>query len=520
MENTRKSLDKDPGFGGTQKSPISDVIDSLSPLERKIVPYLNLNLEEIIEKSGLDKTSVLRALDFLENKSVLKVNSEKKKIVDLGTNGIYYKKNHLPERKLLILFETKNHVQLEEAKKLSKLSDNEFRVSLGVLKKKALINLQNGKMSLAASKEELTKKFPEEKFLEILPKEKESLTPEELFAFEKLQKRKDIVELSEQRIISFTLTDLGKTIAGKEIKSDLLEDVTSSLIKSGVKNKKFRRYDIQAQVPQIFGGKKHFVNQSIEYAKKIWKDLGFQEMTGTLTETSFWNFDTLFTAQDHPTREMHDTFFIKGVKGKLPNKEIVKSVKRSHETGVDGSKGWNYQWSAEESIKVALRTHTTSLSVRTLASLKPEDMPAKFFAIGKVFRNETIDWSHGIEFYQTEGIVVDPNANFRHLLGYLKEFYEKMGFKKIRFRPGYFPYTEPSVEIDAFHPEKQVWLELGGAGIFRPEVTVPLLGKPIPVLAWGQGLDRIIMDFYKIKDLREMYNNDIKNLRNKRMWTK
>jgi phenylalanyl-tRNA synthetase alpha chain len=243
-------------------------------------------------------------------------------------------------------------------------------------------------------------------------------------------------------------------------------------------------------------------------------------MDGNLIESSFWNFDSLFTAQDHPAREMQDTFFIKNKESKLPDKKIIDNIKKAHEGKIKGSKGWQYEWKETEAKKVVLRTHATTLSARTLAKLKPEEIPAKYFAIGKVFRNETIDWSHGIEFYQTEGIVVDPNANFRHLLGYIKEFYKKMGFEKIRFRPSYFPYTEPSVEIDAFHPERKIWLELGGAGIFRPEVTIPLLGKNIPVLAWGQGLDRIIMDFYKIKDLREMYSNDIKSLRNKKIWTK
>jgi phenylalanyl-tRNA synthetase alpha chain len=147
-------------------------------------------------------------------------------------------------------------------------------------------------------------------------------------------------------------------------------------------------------------------------------------------------------------------------------------------------------------------------------------LPAKFFAIGKVFRNETVDWKHGFEFYQSEGIVVDPNANFRHLLGYLKEFYKKMGYEKIKFVPSFFAYTEPSVEVQVWHPVRKEWVELGGAGMFRPEVTTPLLGKPIPVLAWGQGFDRIITEFYKIKDLRELYNNDIKELRQKKFWTK
>ena len=158
------------------------------------------------------------------------------------------------------------------------------------------------------------------------------------------------------------------------------------------------------------------------------------------------------------------------------------------------------------------------MSAQTLSKLKSGDLPAKFFAIGKNFRNETVDWSHGFEFHQSEGIVVDENADFRHLLGYLKQFFKKMGFKKIRFRPGFFSYTEPSVEVDVWHPGKKVWLELGGAGMFRPEMTIPLFGKHIPVLAWGMGPDRIITDYYNIKDLRELYENDLTKLRKMKFW--
>ena len=217
------------------------------------------------------------------------------------------------------------------------------------------------------------------------------------------------------------------------------------------------------------------------------------------------------------------TFFL-DKKTDLPDKRIVNAVKQAHETGIgkgsEKSKGWQYSWDEEEAKTLVLRTHTTCLSAQTLANLKQEDIPAKFFAIGKCFRNETVDWSHGFEFNQTEGIVVDEKTNFRHLLGYLKQLFEKMGFEKIRFRPSYFPYTEPSVEIDIFHPEKKVWFELGGAGIFRPEVTIPLLGKHIPVLAWGPGFDRILMDYYKIKDLRELYKNDLSQLRKIKFWIK
>jgi phenylalanyl-tRNA synthetase alpha chain len=246
-------------------------------------------------------------------------------------------------------------------------------------------------------------------------------------------------------------------------------------------------------------------------------------MTGSLAQSGFWNFDALFTAQDHPVREMQDTFFIKNKTSKLPDKRILQAVKDAHEGNIKGSKGWQYKWIEEPAKSVLLRTHTTCVSSQTLTKLKNlklEDKKGKYFAIGKCFRNETVDWSHGFEFNQTEGIVIDPDANFRHLLGYLKEFYKKMGFEKVRFAPAYFPYTEPSVEGSVWIQEKQKWMEVIAAGIFRPEVVKPLLGENIPVLAWGPGFDRLIMLAYGIKDLREMYKNDLNKLRKIKFWTK
>lgn len=340
-----------------------------------------------------------------------------------------------------------------------------------------------------------------------------------LHAVKNLKKRKEIIELREEKKTFIVLTQTGKEIAGQKMDIDLIEEVTPEIIKDWTKGKKFRRYDIHASVPKIYGGKKHFVNQSIEHAKRIWLDLGFKEMSGPLVETSFWVFDALFTPQDHPARDMQDTFFIKDVKGVLPAAEIVKRVKQAHESGVLGSKGWRYSWKKEEAKKVVMRTHTTCLSARILASLKnAKNKTGKYFSVGKCFRNETLDWSHGFEFNQNEGIVVYENGNFRNLLGYLKEFFTKMGFSDIKFVPSFFAYTEPSVEIYGYHDGRKKWIEIGGAGIFRPEVVVPLLGEYIPVLAWGPGFDRIIMDKHEITDLREMYENDIKKLRDKKVW--
>jgi len=499
------------------------IIESLSQNERKIIPYLKeKNVEEISKKSKLDKTSVLRALDYLENKNIIKISYDKKTRIELGVNGALYRKKGLPERRLLNILNEKRILSLQEAQKFSALSEEEFRASIGALKKKAMIDLKNEKLILNSSKEEISKKFLEEKFIDLLPLNDEALSPEQKYALDSLKKRRDIVNIKEIKETKIELTDIGKKLTSHEIKDqNFIETLTSEMLKkdSSWKGKKFRRYDMLSLVPEISGGKRHFVNQSMDYARKIWTEMGFKEMTGNMTVNSFWNFDALFTAQDHPVREMQDTFFI-NKNSELPDKKIVEKVKKSHETGVAGSKGWQYKWDEEKAKKMLLRTHTTCLSSQTLAKLTPQDLPAKFFAIGKCFRNETVDWSHGFEFNQTEGIVIDPDANLRHLLGYLKQFYKKMGFEKIRFRPSFFPYTEPSLEIDAWYPEKKIWMEIGGAGIFRPEVTEPLLGKPIPVLAWGPGFDRMIMNIFNIKDLRELYKNDITQLRKIKFMTK
>ncbi len=501
---------------------IKKIVESLSPNERKILPYLDDNLNQICEKSNLDTVSVMRALEYLKNKEIINLTYTTKKIIETGVNGSLYKRKGLPERRLLDLLDEKRILKLQEAQKQSKLSDDEFKASLGALKHKALVEVKNGNLIFEGNKAEISKKSLEESFLESLPLEQNSLDPEQLHALKILEKRKGIIQIREIKKATIKLTEIGKKVSeSKDKTEESIEQITTAILAKDSlwKGKKFRRYDVSSPVPKISGGKRHFVNQAADYARKIWTEMGFKEMSGDMVISSFWNFDSLFTAQDHPVREMQDTFFL-SEKTSLPDKKIVKGIKRSHEQGTKGSKGWQYSWNEEEAKKLVLRTHTTSLSSQTLTKIKQKDIPAKFFALGKCFRNETVDWSHGFEFNQTEGIVIDPNANFRHLLGYLKQFFNKMGFDKIRFRPAYFPYTEPSVEIDVWHPEKRIWLELGGAGIFRPEVTIPLLGKHIPVLAWGPGFDRAIMDYYEIKDLREVYKNDLTKLRKMKFWIK
>ena len=256
-------------------------------------------------------------------------------------------------------------------------------------------------------------------------------------------------------------------------------------------------------------GKNHPITRIAKRIKGIMSEMGFEEIEGDIIESSFWNFDALFQPQDHPARELADTFYI-DKKFQLPkDKSLVERIKKSHETG------WRYDWNPDEACKAVLRTHTTCLSARRLASLK-DKKPHKYFAIGKVFRNEATDYKHLAEFYQVEGIIAWENACFTDLLGTLKEFYRKLGFEKIRFRPSFFPYTEPSLEVEVYFEKKKQWLELGGAGIFRPEVTIPL-GVKVPVIAWGLGLDRMAMVALDINDIRDLFSTDLDFIRTKRI---
>ncbi len=488
---------------------MKDLIDKLHPLERSLISFLKngKSVKELSSESGLKEIEVTRAIQWLENKNVLKIKSSVKEVISLDKNGEKYLKEGLPERKFLESL--KGEMGLDKLQQVSGLDKNEVNISLGLLKKKGCIGFDNGLISITETgKGFLSKTSLEEKFFSVLPLEIKELSDEEKYAFNELKKRKQIVKVDMVKEKVITLTKRGKELSKLKLKGKYIESLTPAMLKSGYwKGKKFRKYDVSVNVPKVYAGKRHFVKEANNLMKKIWVEMGFKEMTGDIVNSGFWNFDALFTAQDHPVREMHDTFFVKS-KSKLP--KLSSNVKKMHEDV------WGYKWDAKEAEKTVLRTHTTVLSAKTLAELK--EFPAKFFALGRNYRNEALDWCHLFELNQTEGIVVDEGANFRHLLGYLKQFFSKMGYEKVRFRPAYFPYTEPSVEIDVYVPEKGTWMELGGAGIFRPEVVIPLLGKWVPVLAWGPGSDRILMGYYGLKDIRDLFKNDLKQLKEMKCW--
>jgi phenylalanyl-tRNA synthetase alpha chain len=504
------------------------IADGLHPLERKILPLIaRHNSTVLLEKaSGLKDVEVSRALQWLKNKNLIDVKEESKQIVDLDKNGKLYLKQGLPERSFLNALN--KEMSMKDIEKASKLSKEEVQVSLGLLKRKNAINISKKGNDVFISLTDvgrniLKKDTAEELFLKKnFPIDPKSLSQEELFTYNELLKRRNILLIDVQKVKSVTLSKDGFELLQNfdSINKNVIDSLTQDIIKSRSWNgKEFRSYDLKSQVPKIVYGKKHFENEAIDYVKSIWMNLGFKEMSGTMVQSAFWDLDALFVPQDHPAREMQDTFYLKKPSiAKIPE-DLKKKVKAVHETGADtGSSGWGAVWSEEKAKQLMLRTHTTVLSAHTISKLKKEDLPIKYFNVGKVFRNEAVDWKHAFEFYQTEGIVVDPNATFTDLVGYLREFFKAMGYDKIRLRPGHFPYTEPSIEIEVYNKERNSWIELGGAGIFRPEVTKTLMGFECPVLAWGLGFGRITTQYYNIKDIRDFNRNDIKQLRSMKKW--
>jgi phenylalanyl-tRNA synthetase alpha chain len=270
----------------------------------------------------------------------------------------------------------------------------------------------------------------------------------------------------------------------------------------------FRPYDMGLAADPAFPGKVHPFRRVLEKTRRVFLELGFTEITSPFVESGFWDFDALFQPQDHPAREMQDTFYLdRPGRCPLPAPEVVDVVRRAHEDGGNtGGIGWGYRWSEEPASRAVLRTHTTAATVRAL-SRNPRP-PQKVFCVGKVFRRETVDYKHLPVFHQVDGIIVDEHASFARLLGTLDAFYRKMGFDKFEFRPAFFPYTEPSVEIFVWFESKRDWVEMGGAGVFRPEVTRPF-GCEVPVLAWGLGLERLGMLSLGLTDIRQLYVADL-----------
>ncbi len=346
----------------------------------------------------------------------------------------------------------------------------------------------------------------------------ESADPRLSAGAEFLKGRRELVSVRERSRRSLALTAAGRALAADVASGSVSElrevnELTPELLSDGSwRNVDFRRYDVSLAADRVHPGKTHPLMRVIDKVRLAYLELGFSEAGCEMAESAFWDFDCLFQPQDHPAREMQDTFYLKQPsRYELPaDSGLVDRIRRTHEDGGDtGSKGWRYQWSAERASQVVLRTHMTASSIRAIS--REPHAPSKVFSIGRVFRRETVDNTHLPEFHQVDGIIIDEHASLATLMGTLGKFYERLGINDIKLKPAFFPYTEPSVEVHIKWGD--TWMEMGGAGIFRPEVTQPF-GVRHPVLAWGLGIERLAMAYYGVRVIKDLYQSDLSWLQN------
>jgi len=449
-------------------------------IEKKIITSLKENpiqTPETLEKSTqLLPDQIRRGIEWLKLKNLAIVDESKSSTISLGKNGLDSFEKGLPERRLLNLVKNGPRKLSDLQKELGFI----FGPAMGLCRKNNWIETSSDQIILKTTPSIL----PGEKTIQQIGKNKLSKEQIDKIDLTELLKRPDFIVEDIIKSKKISLTASAKSI-----------DISNT---SGA-------IDVEAEVPEIFVARTHPLKDTIDEIREIFVTLGFSEILGNMTQSSFWNFDALFTPQDHPARELQDTFFLDGISvKKFATPEQINKVSNSHK------KNWRYQWDINEARKMVLRTHTTCVTIKHLAENKPDE--ARIFSLGRVFRNEKVSYKHLVEFNQIEGIVVGKDANLRNLMGIQREFYKRIGITKIKFWPTFFPYTEPSLQTMVYNEKLGKWIELFGMGIFRPEVTKPL-GITKPVLAWGGGIERIAMLKYGLDDVREFYNNNLGWLR-------
>ncbi len=403
--------------------------------------------------------------------------------------GKAYAQNGLPETQLLRFIlpgTTLTDLQKHGA----------FKIGFGQLRKKGLVKVEGTSVAktpgASTDVDEAALKNPSDAD----PRTKELI-------------KRGIIQESETVRYSIAITTAGLALVkqGLDLRGETGTITRDQIISGEWKNLNLRKYDVSKLPKKAYPGKIHPYQRIIGEMREILLEMGFTELYGGIVQQSYWNFDALFQPQDHPAREMQDTFYLRET---LPLPKGYEKVKAMHECGGEtSSTGWGGVWKEEKAEQCVLRTHTTSVSIQYLAN--NPNPPVKAFCVGRVYRRETIDTTHLAEFEQLEGIVMDENVSFGNLLGILREFYNRMGFESVRFKPSFYPYTEPSLDAEVY-VDGIGWIEMGGAGIFREEVTAPI-GINYPVLAWGLGVSRIAMLRLGLKDLRLLHKSDVAFLR-------
>jgi phenylalanyl-tRNA synthetase alpha chain len=487
------------------------------------------SVEQLIGACGFPDTAVMRTALTLQEKSYITIHAEHQNVIKLTAEGKQYAKNGLPERNLILtVAQLRGTADLQKAAKQAGIEPQFIQIALGwaIRKKWAIYASENN--TIRISEPLLHQAFIPEGCDETLLKylnDKKQATLEDLNSSELIEaaeqlKKRQLLTIEPKTARTLQITPQGKKAAmeSKTAPQEITQLTPELIITGKWHTAKLQKYNIQAPVAKTYPGKKHPYLQFLDEVRAKLVNLGFQEMAGTSVETSFFNFDALYTPQDHPARETSDIYYIKDPQyGDISqHATTVQHVAETHENGwKTGSTGWEYKYSLLTAQRLILRGHGTCLSARTLES-KNLEIPSKHFSIARVYRPEITDKTHLSEFNQVEGIIIDENLTLKDLLGVLGKFaMEIAGADKVCFKPDYFPFTEPSVELSAYK-EGYGWVEFGGSGIFRPEVTLPL-GVKEPVIAWGLGVDRLFMMRAGIDDIRMIFSQDLDWLRRKQV---
>lgn len=510
---------------------IGQLIAGLHPLERKALSAFAQQASvwdhELLQRTGLDESRLAMALGWLLAKEVLAVEyQETKKFVAITEIGKKYASNGLPENRIIDLIKTQQDISISELRQRLNLEQLELSTAIGNLKDFSSVSIGKGGFLtlLFQGKSALHRIERLTNILRVLqsesPKNLDSFNDDErqflTGDLDKNWKTRGVIKWIEKASKRFNLTPMGGDLVARlpeDAALDAIAQLTPEMLKDGSwKGKSFRKYHIDLKPPRVTAGAAHPYRQFLHEVQTKLVSMGFEEMRGPLVESEFWNMDALYMPQFHPARDIHDVYFAKDI---APSGDIAPSllerVALTHERGgKSGSKGWRYAFDRARARQPILRSQGTAVSARTLA--RAPKVPGKYFSIARCFRYDQVDATHAPDFFQIEGIVLDRSTTFRTLLGLLKLFAVELAkAEEIKFLPAYFPFTEPSVELHVRHP-RLGWMELGGAGLFRPEVTEPM-GIDVPVIAWGLGLDRMAMVAMGLHDIRDLFAADLEFLR-------
>jgi phenylalanyl-tRNA synthetase alpha chain len=513
---------------------ISALIDGLHPLEIKVLTAFGTSpagviiaTEQLATATTLEPSQLSMAIEWLLSKQLLSIKSETiTPVVSLTNIGETYFEQSSPIERVLSaareVSSTGKRITIQDLHTKDGLDPSDVSKAVGRLKKEGVLLIVQGgciestgrPSSSAESMRALLQQLHEApRELKSFPESHRQLMQDHAV---KRGNAKEPFRVDDRVTRLYVLSPTGVIATDHLAKQGVAEEVSQlspELLKDGSwRNKRFRKYTISLPAPRIGTGKKHPYREFLDTVKTKLVSMGFQEMRGPLVETEFWNMDALFMPQFHPARDIHDVYFVKEPTHATDIAEpFLSRVTKAHEKGgTTGSTGWGYTFDSQRAKRLVLRSQGTAVSARTLAAAPA--VPGKYFSIARCFRYDQVDATHATDFFQVEGIMLGEDINFRTLLGLLNLFAREVAqAKEVKFLPAYFPFTEPSVELHVRHP-RLGWMELGGAGLFRPEVTLPL-GVTVPVIAWGLGLDRMAMVALGIHDIRELFTDNLDLIR-------